>query len=144
MSANILRGILIVAIVAFFSGSFSNPFYKVTRWKCENSWLTIRLFTHLILPLILCLMVSLNFMEMFLTVPVSNLLLIFILGAVYGLANLTFTLSLRHLIETLKGAKANVDFNLRKRLFAALFADIIGSSMSLGFEQGKKIAVEAV
>ncbi len=208
MTANILLGILIIAAGAFSSGSFIIPFDKVTKWKWENSWLTFSFFAYLIVPLIICLMVAPNFMEIYKKIPSSNLLLIFILGAVYGLANLTFGLSLRYLgvalgfcislglmmvigtllppmidgrmskmfegnggvllisglivscigigltayagilksrkLETLKGEKANADFNLRKGLFAALFVGITGSSMSLGFEQGKMIAVETV
>jgi L-rhamnose-H+ transport protein len=208
MSASIFLGILIIATGAFSSGSFSIPFDKVTKWKWENSWLTFSFFAYLIVPLIICLIVAPNFLDIYKKIASGNLLLIFSLGAVYGLANLTFGLSLRYLgvalgfcislglmmvigtllppmidgrmskmfegnggillvsglivssigigitayagilksrnLETLKGEKANVDFDLRKGLFAALFVGITGSSMSLGFEQGKIIASETV
>jgi L-rhamnose-H+ transport protein len=97
MSASILLGILIIAIGAFASGSFSIPFDKVTKWKWENSWLTFSFFAYLIVPLIICLIVAPHFIEIYKTIPASNLWLIFIMGAVYGLANLTFGLSLRYL-----------------------------------------------
>ncbi len=208
MNTSILFGILIIAIGAFASGSFSIPFDKVTNWKWENSWLTFSVFGYLVVPLIICLIVAPNFMEIYRTIPSGNLWLIFILGAVYGLANLTFGLSLRYLgvalgfcislglmmvigtllppmidgrlsrmfegnggillisglvvscigigitayagilksrkLESLKGMKANDDFDLRKGLFAAMFVGITGSSMSLGFEQGKMIVEETV
>jgi len=208
MSASILLGILIIAIGAFSSGSFSIPFDKVTKWKWEISWLTFSVFAYLIVPLIICVVVAPNFIKIYQTIPSGNLWLIFILGAVYGLANLTFGLSLRYLgvalgfcislglmmvigtllpplidgqmsrmfegnggvllisglivscigigitafagilksrkLETLKGEKANAGFDLRKGLFAALFVGVTGSSMSLGFEQGKMIADETV
>lgn len=206
MSISILSGILIIAIGAFSSGSFSIPFDKVTKWKWENSWLTFSVFAYLIVPLIICMVVAPDFVSIYKIIPSGNLWLIFILGAVYGLANLTFGLSLRYLgvalgfcislglmmvigtllppfidgrlgkmfegnggillisglvvscagigitaysgilkgrkIESLKGLKANADYNLRKGLSAALFVGVTGSSMSLGFEQGKLIAEE--
>jgi len=208
MNTNVLLGILIIAIGAFSSGSFSIPFDKVTQWKWENSWLIFSVFAYLIVPLIICLMVAPNFLAIYQTIPSDNLWLIFILGAVYGLANLKFGLSLRYLgvalgfcislglmmvigtllpplidgrmskmfegnggillilglivscigigitawsgilksrkLEGLKGVKANANFDLRKGLFAALFVGLTGSSMSLGFEQGKLITEETV
>jgi len=208
MGASILLGILIIAFGAFSSGSFSIPFDKVTKWKWEISWLTFSVFAYLIVPLIICVIVAPNFMRIYQTIPSGNLMFIFILGCVYGLANLTFGLSLRYLgvalgfcislglmmvigtllpplidgqmsrmfegnggvllisglivscigigitafagilksrkLETLKGEKANAGFDLRKGLFAALFVGVTGSSMSLGFEQGKMIADETV
>ena len=63
MTVNIMFGILIIATGAFSSGSFIIPFDKVTQWKWENSWLTFSFFAYLILPLIICLMVATNFME---------------------------------------------------------------------------------
>jgi L-rhamnose-H+ transport protein len=95
MSVSILFGILIIAMGAFSSGSFSIPFDKVTKWKWESSWLTFSFFAYHIVPLFICLIVAPDFMEIFRKIPVGNLWLIFILGAVYGLANLTFGLSLR-------------------------------------------------
>ncbi|MDP4273032.1 MAG: L-rhamnose/proton symporter RhaT [Bacteroidota bacterium] len=208
MTASILFGMLIIAIGAFSSGSFSIPFDKVTQWKWENSWLTFSFFAYFIVPLIICLVVVPNFTEIYKTIPSGNLLLIFIFGAIYGLANLTFGLSLRYLgvalgfcvslglmmvigtllppmidgrigkmfegnggillisglivsclgisitayagilksrkLEILKREKANTDFDFRKGLFAALFVGVTGSSMSLGFEQGKMIAEESI
>jgi len=97
MRASILLGILIIAIGAFSSGSFSITFDKVTKWKWENSWLTFSVLAYLIVPLIICLIVASNFMEIYKIIPSVNLWLIFILGGVYGLADLTFGLSLRYL-----------------------------------------------
>lgn len=97
MTANILLGMLIIATGAFSSGSFSIPFDKVTKWKWENSWLTFSVFAYLIVPLIICVIVAPDFINIYKKIPSNNLWLIFILGAVYGLANLTFGLSLRYL-----------------------------------------------
>jgi L-rhamnose-H+ transport protein len=47
-------------------------------------------------------------------------------------------------LKKLKGEKANAGFDLRKGLVAALFVGVTGSSMSLGFEQGKMIAEETI
>ncbi len=97
MNANILLGLLLIAIGAFTSGSFSVPLLKVKGWKWENSWLAFSLFAYIIVPLLLCLIFSPGFVKVFQSVSSTKIIWIFFLGCVYGIANLTFGLSLRYL-----------------------------------------------
>ncbi|MEO6916871.1 MAG: L-rhamnose/proton symporter RhaT [Chitinophagaceae bacterium] len=97
MNANVLLGLLLIATGAFTSGSFSVPLLKVKGWKWENSWLAFSLFAYIIVPLLLCLIFSPGFMKVYASVSTEKLLWILFLGFVYGIANVTFGLSLRYL-----------------------------------------------
>ena len=97
MNMTIILGIMLIGIGAFMSGSFSIPFDKVKNWKWENYWLVYGLFAYIIMPLIACVIFSPDFLSVYQLLPVSKLIWIFFLGAIYGIANLTFGLSLRYL-----------------------------------------------
>ncbi|MDR0844523.1 MAG: hypothetical protein LBN71_04820 [Tannerella sp.] len=97
MNSFVIYGILLITIGALMSGSFSIPFDKVKQWKWETSWLVYCLFGYLIVPLAVCLLAVPNFISILTQVPFRTLLWVFLLGALYGAANLTFGLSLRYL-----------------------------------------------
>jgi L-rhamnose-H+ transport protein len=79
------------------SGSFAIPFDKVRAWKWENYWLAYSLFGLVIVPFLLCLLFAPGFLNALREVPAGTLSTVFLLGALYGLSNLTFGLSLRYL-----------------------------------------------
>ena len=97
MSIFIVYGILLIAIGAMMSGSFAIPFDKVKGWRWENSWLIYCLFGYVIVPFLVCLLFVPEFFTVFGKVSVQTLVWVFLLGAVYGVANITFGLSLRYL-----------------------------------------------
>ena len=92
-----LLGLLLIFIGAFSSGSFAVPFGGVKGWKWENYWLSTGLFSFIVLPLIVCLLLVNNFGQLISEVPSSDFWAIFIMGAVYGIGSLTFGLSMRYL-----------------------------------------------
>lgn len=97
MSTEQISGFLLIAFGAFMSGSFSIPFDKVQNWKWENYWLIYGLFAYIIVPLLACLILVPNFIEVYRSIPANTLYWVFFLGIIYGIANLTFGLSLRYL-----------------------------------------------
>jgi L-rhamnose-H+ transport protein len=97
MTLFVFYGILLITIGAFMSGSFSIPFDKVKQWKWETSWLVYCLFGYIVVPLAVCLLTVPDFISTLSQVPFRTVLWIFLLGALYGAANLTFGLSLRYL-----------------------------------------------
>ncbi|MDR2679789.1 MAG: hypothetical protein LBC47_03155 [Tannerella sp.] len=97
MNLFIFYGILLISFGAFMSGSFAIPFDKVRAWKWENYWLAYALFGYVIVPFLLCLLFAPGFLTALGQVPAGVLSTVFLLGAIYGLANLTFGLSLRYL-----------------------------------------------
>jgi L-rhamnose-H+ transport protein len=94
---NIFTGFLLIAVGAFSSGSFAIPFGKIQGWKWESYWLIYSFGAYTIFPLIACLIFAPHFMTIYREVPSDILFRVFLLGAVYGIGNLSFGLSLRYL-----------------------------------------------
>ena len=97
MVAEQILGFLLIAFGAFISGSFSIPFDKVRNWKWENYWLIYGLFAYIVVPFLACVILIPNFFDVYQGISSGTLLWIFFLGIIYGIANLTFGLSLRYL-----------------------------------------------
>lgn len=97
MSLSILTGILLIALGAFSSGSFAVPFGKIKGWSWETYWLIFSVGANILFPLIACFIFAPGFLSIILSVPSSTLLSVFLLGAVYGVGNLSFGLALRYL-----------------------------------------------
>jgi len=97
MSFFVLYGIFLISVGAFMSGSFAIPFDKVKNWKWENYWLVYSLFAYIVVPMVICSLLLPEFIQAFGMLPMRTLGWVFLLGAVYGVANLTFGLSLRYL-----------------------------------------------
>lgn len=92
-----ILGLLLIFIGAFSAGSFAVPFGGIKGWKWENYWLSTGLFSFIILPIIVCLLLVNDFGQLISTVPAADFWAIFIMGAVYGIGSLTFGLSMRYL-----------------------------------------------
>ena len=97
MEFNILLGILLIATGAFSAGSFAVPFGKIKGWQWESYWMVYSLGAYIIMPLLACLIFAPGFITIIRSIPGDTLTLVFILGAVYGVGNLSFGLSLRYL-----------------------------------------------
>ena len=97
MSFGILSGILLIALGAFSSGSFAVPFGKIKGWKWESYWMVFSLGAYILFPLIACLVFSPYFIRIIQSTPSETVLTVFLLGAVYGIGNLSFGLALRYL-----------------------------------------------
>jgi L-rhamnose-H+ transport protein len=97
MDINILFGILLIATGAFSAGSFAVPFGKIRGWQWETYWMIYSLGAYIILPLLACLIFAPDFITIIRSTPGSTIVLVFLLGAVYGIGNLSFGLALRYL-----------------------------------------------
>lgn len=92
-----ILGLLLIFLGAFSSGSFAVPFGGVKGWTWENYWLSTGLFSFIVLPLIVCLLLVNDFGELMTQISFNDFSSIFLLGAVYGIGSLTFGLSMRYL-----------------------------------------------
>lgn len=97
MSLNILFGILLIAIGAFSSGSFAVPFGKIKGWKWETYWMVFSAGAYILFPLTACLVFAPDFIPIIRSTSSSTIITVFLLGAVYGVGNLSFGLALRYL-----------------------------------------------
>ena len=97
MNSTIILGITLIALGAFSSGSFAMPFDKVKSWKWETYWMIFSVAAYVLFPLISCFVFAPEYIEVFKGIPGKTILWVFFLGAVYGIGNLSFGLSLRYL-----------------------------------------------
>ena len=97
MKISILFGILLIATGAFSAGSFAVPFGKIRSWKWESYWLVFSIGGYILLPLLACVIFTPDFVSVIKSVPQKIILWVFLLGAVYGVGNLSFGLALRYL-----------------------------------------------
>lgn len=97
MNFSVLIGISIIAIGAFSSGSFAVPFGKVKGWQWETYWMIFSFGAYIIFPLIACFLLAPDFITAINATSNKVLLIVFFLGVVYGIGNLSFGLALRYL-----------------------------------------------
>ena len=97
MGFNILFGIFLIATGAFSAGSFAVPFGKIKGWQWETYWMVFSFGAYIILPFISCLIFAPEWLDSIKSTPPNILVIVFLLGAVYGIGNLSFGLSLRYL-----------------------------------------------
>jgi L-rhamnose-H+ transport protein len=94
---NVLFGIFLIATGAFSAGSFAVPFGKIKGWKWETYWMVYSLGAYIIMPLLACLIFTPDFFTIIRSTPGQTIGFVFLLGAVYGVGNLSFGLALRYL-----------------------------------------------
>lgn len=97
MSISILFGILLIALGAFSSGSFAVPFGKIKNWQWESYWMVFSLGAYILFPLLANLVFSPDFVSIIRSTSSGTIITVFLLGAVYGVGNLSFGLALRYL-----------------------------------------------
>jgi len=97
MNIGILFGILLIALGAFSSGSFAVPFGKIKAWSWETYWMVFSLGAYILFPLVACLVLAPGFISVIRGTSSETLTAVFLLGAVYGIGNLSFGLALRYL-----------------------------------------------
>ena len=97
MNLGILTGIFLIALGAFASGSFAVPFGKIRGWNWETYWMIFSVGAYILFPLISCLIFAPGFLLILQLTPSGTLLTVFLLGALYGVGNLSFGLALRYL-----------------------------------------------
>ena len=97
MELYILFGISLIAVGAFSAGSFAVPFGKIKGWQWETYWLIYSFGGYILFPLFACILFVPNWLHAIQETPSGVLITVFLLGAVYGIGNLSFGLSLRYL-----------------------------------------------
>lgn len=97
MTSEILFGILLIATGAFSSGSFAVPFGKIQIWKWETYWMIFSIGAYVLFPIIACFIFAPEYITIIQSVSSKTLITVFLLGALYGIGNLSFGLALRYL-----------------------------------------------
>lgn len=97
MNTGIFFGIMLIAAGAFFSGSFAVPFSKIKNWKWETYWMVFSLAAYILFPLTACFLFIPEYITVLSSVSFNSMGSVFLMGAVYGIGNLSFGLALRYL-----------------------------------------------
>ncbi|TNF43036.1 MAG: hypothetical protein EP310_05130 [Bacteroidetes bacterium] len=97
MNLSVLTGIFFIGAGAFSSGSFAVPFGKIKGWSWETYWMIFSTGAYIIFPLLACLIFAPGFVSIIRETDSQTLVSVFLLGAVYGVGNLSFGLALRYL-----------------------------------------------
>lgn len=100
MNANILVGLLIIAVGAFCQSSCYVPINKIRQWSWESYWIVQGVFAWLVLPLLGALLAvpsGHTLMELFAQAESFNVWMTILFGVLWGVGGLTFGLSMRYL-----------------------------------------------
>jgi len=90
-------GVFLHSLGGLAAGSFYIPFKKVRGWSWESYWLVNGVFSWIVLPWVVALMVCPNLMAVFRDAPLLNMGWAYFFGVLWGVGGLTFGLSMRYL-----------------------------------------------
>ena len=97
MPAIVLGGIALTLLAGLCSGNCMLPMKFARSWKWENLWLVFSLVSLVILPWSLALLLAGNLGRLYASLSPAQLLLPFLLGAGWGVAQVLFGLSIARL-----------------------------------------------
>jgi L-rhamnose-H+ transport protein len=97
MPVMVVYGVALTLVAGLGAGSCMLPMKFVRRWQWENSWLVFSIVSLFILPWGLALLFVGHLGSVYSAVPPDQLLLTFLLGAGWGVAQILFGLSIARL-----------------------------------------------
>lgn len=97
MTPNPFLGVLFHWLGGLASGSFYVPFRGVRQWAWETYWLVGGLFSWLLVPWALALLMTEDLWAVLAESPGSNLFWCYFFGLLWGFGGLTFGLTMRYL-----------------------------------------------
>jgi len=97
MPTAILAGIGWHFVGAAFAASFYAPIEKVKKWSWETTWVLMGLVSWILLPLSLCTIVLPNFHAFYASIDPKTMWLVALFGAMWGVGNVSYGLTMRHL-----------------------------------------------
>ncbi|MHC4745482.1 MAG: L-rhamnose/proton symporter RhaT, partial [Planctomycetota bacterium] len=90
-------GVFLHAIGGFAAGSFYIPFKKVRQWAWESYWLVGGVFSWIVAPWFVALLVVPELFPVLREAPAKSLFYTYFFGVLWGVGGLTFGLSMRYL-----------------------------------------------
>jgi len=128
-------GVLLHAIGGFAAGSFYIPFKKVRHWAWESYWLAGGVFSWILAPWVVALLVVPRLFSVLSEAPPSTVFWTYFFGVLWGIGGLTFGLSMRYLGMSLGYAIA-LGFcaafgTIVPPIFKREFADLLATTSGL-------------
>ena len=90
-------GVFLHALGGFAAGSFYIPFKKVRNWAWESYWLAGGVFSWIIAPWVVALLVVPGLLSVLRQASASSIFWTYFFGVMWGVGGLTFGLSMRYL-----------------------------------------------
>jgi L-rhamnose-H+ transport protein len=90
-------GVFLHALGGFAAGSFYIPFKKVRNWAWESYWLAGGVFSWIIAPWVVALLVVPGLFSVLRQASASSIFWTYFFGVMWGIGGLTFGLSMRYL-----------------------------------------------
>ena len=97
MPIAILAGIGWHFVGAAFAASFYAPIEKVKKWSWETTWVLMGLISWILLPWTLCYIVLPHFHSFYASFDSGLLIKVALYGAMWGVGNVSYGLTMRHL-----------------------------------------------
>jgi len=97
MAANPIVGVVYHWLGGLASGSFYVPYRGVKRWAWETYWLAGGIFSWIIAPWLIALIVTKDLLSVLAQAPPATLFWSFFFGLLWGIGGLTFGLTMRYL-----------------------------------------------
>jgi L-rhamnose-H+ transport protein len=97
MPTAILAGIGWHIVGAACAASFYAPIEKVKKWSWETTWAVAGFFSWILLPIGVSLILLPSFRSFYAAQPVHLMLTIALFGAMWGVGNVSYGLTMRHL-----------------------------------------------
>ncbi|MGA8528840.1 MAG: L-rhamnose/proton symporter RhaT [Acidobacteriaceae bacterium] len=94
---SILAGIGWHMVGAASAASFYAPIEKVKRWSWETTWAVAGIFSWILLPIAVSLILLPHFGSFYAATPASVLTRTFLFGAMWGIGNVNYGLTMRYL-----------------------------------------------
>ena len=101
MPAIVWGGLALTLVAGLCSGNSMLPMKFARRWQWENTWLIFSLFSLVIIPWALAILLAGNLRGIYCSLLPGQLLLPFILGTAWGVAQVLFGLSVARLGQAL-------------------------------------------
>src|SRR5271157_2858006 len=93
----ILVGILWHMVGAACAASFYAPIGKVRKWSWETTWAVAGIFSWILLPVSVSLFLLPDFRAFYESIDASVLIRVSLSGAMWGIGNVSYGLTMRHL-----------------------------------------------
>ncbi|HNW59615.1 MAG TPA: L-rhamnose/proton symporter RhaT [bacterium] len=94
---NLLTGFLFVLIAGFFQGSFVLPMTLTKNWQWEHTWATFSLLGMLIFNWLIALLIIPDIWSIYKAVPATDLIVLILFGAGWGIGAILFGLGMERL-----------------------------------------------
>jgi L-rhamnose-H+ transport protein len=95
--SSVVVGIGWHVVGAAAAASFYAPIEKVKKWSWETTWVVAGVFSWILLPLLVSLILLPHFLSYYAGIPGHVLALTFLFGCMWGIGNINYGLTMRYL-----------------------------------------------